>query len=260
MDNFSLSDIAAVTRGVDNDGHFGGNGAWWIIILFLFVFMGGGFGFNRHGEFGQFATAASQQEILFGQQFGQLNDRLTSIGNGICSLGYDMQGNICNLGKEMALAQNGTNMTIMQTGNSIQAQLANCCCENRLATANLAAQMDRQTCDITTAIHTEGDASQNCFITVPSSSFTIFCATYKSAVVDAPIVTIGSENTIQTSVSQIASHTLPRYFHTGLSMLNKFPKFIRTLPSFSMPPDTTILLSGISSAWIPPISDRKNGN
>lgn len=160
MDNFSLSDIAAVTRGVDNDGHFGGNGAWWIIILFLFVFMGGGFGFNRHGEFGQFATAASQQEILFGQQFGQLNDRLTSIGNGICSLGYDMQGNICNLGKEMALAQNGTNMTIMQTGNSIQAQLANCCCENRLATANLSAQMDRQTCDITTAIHAEGEATR----------------------------------------------------------------------------------------------------
>lgn len=160
MDNFSLSDIAAVTRGVDNDGHFGGNGAWWIIILFLFVFMGGSFGFNRQGEFGQFATAASQQEILFGQQFGQLNDRLTSIGNGICSLGYDMQGNICNLGKEMALAQNGTNMTIMQTGNSIQAQLANCCCENRLATANLAAQMDRQTCDITTAIHAEGEATR----------------------------------------------------------------------------------------------------
>lgn len=160
MDNFSLSDIAAVTRGVDNDGHFGGNGAWWIIILFLFVFMGGGFGFNRQGEFGQYATAASQQEILFGQQFGQLNDRLTSIGNGICSLGYDMQGNICNLDKEMALAQNGTNMTIMQTGNSIQAQLANCCCENRLATANLAAQMDRQTCDITTAIHAEGEATR----------------------------------------------------------------------------------------------------
>ena len=159
--NMSLSDIAAVTRGNDNDGCFGGNGAWWIIILFLFVFMGGGgFGFNRPGEYGQYATAASQQEILYGQQFARIDDRLTSIGNGICSLGYDLQSNIGQLGKEIALAQNGTNMTIMQTGNNLQAQLANCCCENRLATANLAAQMDRQTCDITTAIHAEGEATR----------------------------------------------------------------------------------------------------
>ena len=158
--NWGLADLAAVTRN-GNDGCWGGgNGAWWIIILFLFVFMGGGFGFNRHGEYGQYATAASQQEILFGQQFGQINDRLTNLGNGICTLGYEMQGNIAGLGKEMALAQNGTNMTILQTGNNIQAQLASCCCENRLATANLAAQMDRQTCDITTAIHAEGEATR----------------------------------------------------------------------------------------------------
>ena len=121
MENFSLSDIAAATRVADNDGFCGG--AWWIVILFLFVFMGGGWGMNRQGEFGQYATAASQQEILFGQQFGQLNDRINNLGNGICNLGYEMQGSIGQLGKEMALAQNATNMTIMQTGNSIERQL-----------------------------------------------------------------------------------------------------------------------------------------
>ena len=60
MDNYTLSDLAAVTR--DNDGA-GTSGAWWIIILFLFVLMsgGGGFGFgSRQGELGQYATAASQ--------------------------------------------------------------------------------------------------------------------------------------------------------------------------------------------------------
>ena len=131
-ENMSLSDIAAVTRGADNDG-WGNGGAWWIIILFLFVFMGNGWGMNRQSDFGQYATAASQQEILFGQQFGQINDRLTNIGNGICNLGYEMQGNIGQLGKEMALAQSGTNMTIMQTGNGIQAQLAECCCNTQRA-------------------------------------------------------------------------------------------------------------------------------
>lgn len=141
MDTVSLSDIAAVTRGNDNDG-WGNGGAWWIIILFLFVFMGGGFWGNRNGDYGQYATAATQQEILFGQQFGQINDRLTNIGNGICSLGYDMQGNISQLGKEMALAQNGTNMTIMQNANSIQAQLAECCCNTQRAIDGVNANLE----------------------------------------------------------------------------------------------------------------------
>lgn len=137
MDNYSLSDLAAVTK--DADGW--GGGAWWIIILFLFVFMGGGWG-NRQGELGTYATAASQQEILFGQQFGQLNDRLTNIGNGICNLGYEMQGNIGQLGKEMALAQNGTNMAIMQSANGIQAQLAECCCTTQRAIDGVNANME----------------------------------------------------------------------------------------------------------------------
>lgn len=161
MDNMSLSDIAAVTRGTnDNDG-WGGNGAWWIIILFLFALMGGGLnGWNRQGEYGQYATAASQQEILYGQQFGQINDRLTNLGNGVCSLGYEMQGGLGQLGKEVALGQSNLQQTIMGTGNGIQQQIASCCCENRLATANLSAQMDRQTCDITTAIHAEGEQTR----------------------------------------------------------------------------------------------------
>lgn len=142
MDNYSLSDLAAVTR--DNDGA-GTSGAWWIIILFLFVLMsgGGGFGFgSRQGEFGQYATAASQQDILFGQHFGRIDDRLTNIGNGICNLGYEMQGSLGQLGKEMALAQNGTNMAIMQTGNNLQAQMAECCCTTQRALDGINANID----------------------------------------------------------------------------------------------------------------------
>ena len=33
---YSLADIAAATGSDRNDG-FGGNGAWWLIVLFLFV-------------------------------------------------------------------------------------------------------------------------------------------------------------------------------------------------------------------------------
>lgn len=140
MENMSLSDIAAVTRGNDCDGW--GGGSWWIIVLFLFAFMGNGFGWNRQGEFGQYATAASQQEILFGQHFGQLNDRMTNIGNGICNLGYEMQGNIGQLGKEMALAQGATNTTVMQTANDLQRQLADCCCTTQRAIDGVNANLE----------------------------------------------------------------------------------------------------------------------
>lgn len=111
--DYSLQDLKAALG--DSNG-FGGGGLLLVVILFLFFVMFRG-GWGNQGEYGQYATAASQQEILFGQQFGQLNDRLTNIGNGICNLGYEMQGNIGQLGKEVALGQSGLNQTILQTGN-----------------------------------------------------------------------------------------------------------------------------------------------
>lgn len=155
--DFSLSDLKAVLGG-DNNG-FGGGGLLLVVILFLFFVMFRG-GWGNQSDYGQYATAATQQEILFGQQFGQINDRLNNIGNGICSLGYDMQGNIGQLGKEVALGQSNLNQAIMGTGNALSRQLGDCCCENRLAVANLGAQMDRQTCEITTAIKAEAAATR----------------------------------------------------------------------------------------------------
>ena len=156
--DYSLSDLRAVMG--DSNGTFGGGGLLLVVILFLFfVMFRGGWGGNQ-GDYGQHATAATQQEILYGQHFGQINDRLTNLGNGICSLGYDMQGSIGQLGKDIALGQSGLTQTVMGTGNDLSRQLGDCCCENRLAVANLGAQMDRQTCDITTAIKAEGAATR----------------------------------------------------------------------------------------------------
>lgn len=159
MDNYpSLSDFRAVLG--DNNAGFGGGGLLLVVILFLFfVTFRGGWG-NNQGDYGQYATAASQQEILYGQHFNQINDRLTNIGNGICNLGYEMQGSIGQLGKEVALGQSEMGKTILQTGNDLARQLGDCCCEQRLGLANLGAQMDRQTCAITTAIKEEGNATR----------------------------------------------------------------------------------------------------
>lgn len=123
----SPADIAALTRG--NTG-FGGDGiSWLVLILLFFGFMGGGWGGRyNNGELGKYATAASQQDILFGQHFGQINDRLTNIGNGICSLGYDMQGNIAGLGKDVALGQANLQLQASNNAAALASQLSQCCC------------------------------------------------------------------------------------------------------------------------------------
>ncbi len=101
MENYSLSDIQAVTGG--NENGFGG-GAWWIIVLFLFLFRGG------NGIDGNGATAATQHEILLGQQFETMGNKLNSISDGLCQGFYAL------------------NNSVMGEGRAIQTQLSDCCC------------------------------------------------------------------------------------------------------------------------------------
>lgn len=136
MDNsYSLADIRAATEG---DG-YGMGGNWWIILLFLAM---GGSGFGWGGNRSDIATATTQQEILFGQQFQRMDDRITNIGNGISDAAFALTNQISN------------------EARTLQMQGAECCCETRLGIANLGAQGDRHTCEITNAIHAEGEATR----------------------------------------------------------------------------------------------------
>lgn len=114
--NYSLADIAAATG---NEGMLGGGNIFAYIILFALIFGWGGNGFGRTGEFGQYATAASQNEILLGQQFQGLDNKIDRIGNGIADATYAL------------------NNSITSEGRGIQMQLADCCCSNKEATAQV---------------------------------------------------------------------------------------------------------------------------
>lgn len=108
--NFSLSDIASLVK----DGNGCGNSAW-LIILFVLIFGWGGFG-NRQGEYGQYATAASQQDILFGQKFSDLGSMVNKIGDGLSSLGYSQL-------QQMDANTASINGNITAEGRAIQTQL-----------------------------------------------------------------------------------------------------------------------------------------
>ena len=116
MENYSLSDLAAVTGG----GNAWGGGMWWIIILLVFMLNGGAWG-NR-GDYGQYATAASQQEILFNQHFNNLDNKMdrgfTSIGNGIADATFALNNTVINESRRTqdAVGQNRFDMANYNAG------------------------------------------------------------------------------------------------------------------------------------------------
>ena len=99
--NFSLSDLAAVTNG-GNMG-WGNNSGFLLLLIILFLFGGAGWNNRNNDGFGQYATAASQNEILLGQKFGDLDNKIdrgfTSIGNGISDATFAISNSITNEGR-----------------------------------------------------------------------------------------------------------------------------------------------------------------
>lgn len=143
MENgYSLSDIAALTR--DNEGFCGGS--WVLIILFamIFGFNGNGFG-GANGGYDRFATAASQQEILFGQQFQNLDNKMDRLGNGIADSTFalnntmnaefrGMQREFCDTQRAIHAEGEATRAMLQQNKiESLQAQINNLQMQNAMA-------------------------------------------------------------------------------------------------------------------------------
>lgn len=117
-EGYSLSDIGAVANG---SGMFGGNSSWVLIILFALIFGWGGNGFGRCTDFGQYATATSQTEILLGQQFQNLDNKIDRIGNGIADATFALNNSVKD-GNSMVAGR------VVDEGRAIQSQIADCCC------------------------------------------------------------------------------------------------------------------------------------
>lgn len=156
----SLADIAAVTRNNDGDG-FGGNNGWWILIILFALFGGWGNGGYGNGGYNQ----GTQAEVQRGFDTQAIISKLDGINNGICSLGYDQLAQMNGIGTQImqgnfGLQQglNAVNVAAMQNTNALQAQLAECCCENRAAIAQVRYDMATDTCAIKNEVHQTGDA------------------------------------------------------------------------------------------------------
>lgn len=129
-DNYSLSDIAAVTgNGANGNNGMWGNDAWWIIVLLLFGWGRNGFG-GYGGGYGNSCgtpcatqadvrSAVDQQTLIskIDQQTYGLADSFTALNNTLNNNFRGIDNAICTLGYQGA-----------QHANNLSAQLADCCC------------------------------------------------------------------------------------------------------------------------------------
>lgn len=144
MDNYSLADIRAATGADENS--WGGGGAWWIIILFLFMFGmgGGGWGWGNRG-----GDALTRAEMQQGFDTQEITRKLDGINYGICDGFYAQNTTMLNGFSGVTSAVRDAQFAAQQ-----------CCCETNRNIDAVRYDAQKNTCDITTAIHAEGEATR----------------------------------------------------------------------------------------------------
>lgn len=167
--------VAPAYSGQGGFGGFGGDNWGWIILLLLFA--GGGWGMGA-GGYGNMQLGMDFPWLMNGQnginnnvssgfRDAQISDGITSIRDGISGLSTQMcngfsgvnagvangfaQAEIAANGRQMANMNQafGAQTAMLQGFNQIGSQLADCCCENRLAS-----------CQTQNIIQNEGNATR----------------------------------------------------------------------------------------------------
>ena len=132
----SAADVAAVTG---NNGGFGnwGDGSFWIIVLFLFALMGnwGGNGFGGNG--GGAMPYVINNDVQRGFDQSAIMGGITGLSGTMTNGFANAEISRCNGQTNILQTLAGNQMANMQGFYDITSSFQNCCCENRLATADV---------------------------------------------------------------------------------------------------------------------------
>lgn len=169
MGTTMLVQPSGIGGGFGNDGFMGGNG-WWILILFILLggWNGGFGGFGGGVDGGLYPWMNNSQNINNGFRDQMLATQLNGIQGSVTSGFGDIQTALCGGFAGVNASINGAQNAIAQQlyGNQIadlersfaaqtattsgltgiQSQLAQCCCENRAATADLKYTVATEAC------------------------------------------------------------------------------------------------------------------
>ena len=137
---YSLADIAAANGGMNNE-------MWnnpFIYLVWLAVLGGGGLFGNRFGAGADPAVqgALTRSDLFEGFNNQDVNGQLRGITNGICDGFYAI------------------NNSLKDGFYGTQADIKDCCCTTNRNIDAVRFEAAKNTCDITTAIHNEGEATR----------------------------------------------------------------------------------------------------
>lgn len=131
-----------VNNGYGNNGFFGGDWAWWIVILLLFGW-GNGNGFGGNNSIGGF---------MGGYDIGKLattNDIASGFNNSaVLSSLNDLKLGQAGLQQTLCQGFNGVNTSVLTSTNAVQSQLADCCCGIQRSIDGVNYNMAKNTSDI----------------------------------------------------------------------------------------------------------------
>lgn len=148
--------------GYGNNGFFGGDGIWAIILLALLFGNGGWGGFGGYGggfggmyEFPWLLTGqqginnntnAGFDTLHLSNQLDTVNSGIYSLSNQLCNCCADMNQTVSNGFYSAEISANNRAVNQMQDAWALSRQLSDCCCENRLATQDLKATIISENC------------------------------------------------------------------------------------------------------------------
>lgn len=132
MNRDMVMPVAPAYAGNGNNGLFGGDGAW-IILLLLLGWGNNGGGWGGNGGNNLYPWMNQLDATNAGFQNAQLASQLNGIQNSVNGI----SNQLCNSFAAVESGANARQMANMQQMFDLSTQFGNCCCENRLATANL---------------------------------------------------------------------------------------------------------------------------
>ena len=149
--------------GYGNGGFGGFGGDWgWIILLLLFAGGFGGYGGFGGGEIYPWMnqadiTTSGFQNLATQNQISAISSGIGDLQTQLCGGFAGVNASISNGFSQAEIANNARQIADMQTSfgmqtamsngfNGIQAQLAQCCCDNRLATNDLKYTIATEAC------------------------------------------------------------------------------------------------------------------
>lgn len=129
----------------NNNNGFGNDWLALIVLFALFGWGGNGFGFGGNGGIGGNAALGVQNSV-----------DTTTLLRGQYEIGQNVSNQACNTRSDIA---NATYQTQLGFQN-LMSQMSNCCCETQRSIDSVNYNNAKNTCDILTAIHTEGSLTR----------------------------------------------------------------------------------------------------